>query len=105
ALSHLVTLADPESYDNKYKTWKLVDLPMLPSPLKLMTIKKTSKQFHTIKHLLKRPDVANIIVATDSAREGELVARRIIDKAKVNKPNQRLWIYSVNDNTYRVDSK
>src|SRR5699024_2367978 len=79
ALGHLVTLADPESYDNKYKTWKREDLPMLPSPLKLMTIKKTSKQFHTIKHLLKRPDVANIIIATDSAREGELVARWIID--------------------------
>ena len=105
ALGHLVTLADPESYDNKYKTWKLEDLPMLPSPLKLMTIKKTSKQFHTIKHLLKRPDVANIIVATDSAREGELVARWIIDKAKVNKPIKRLWISSVTDKAIREGFK
>src|SRR5699024_5845941 len=105
ALGHLVTLADPESYDNKYKTWKLEDLPMLPSPLKLMTIKKTSKQFHTIKHLLKRSDVANIIVATDSAREGELVARWIIDKAKVNKPIQRLWISSVTDKAIREGFK
>src|SRR5699024_7831276 len=72
-----------------------------PSPLKLMTIKKTSKQFHTIKHLLKRPDVANIIIATDSAREGELVARWIIDRAKVNKPIKRRWISSVTDKAIR----
>src|SRR5699024_5145471 len=105
ALGHLVTLADPESYDNKYKTWKLEDLPMLPSPLKLMTIKKTSKQFHTIKHLLKRPDVANIIIATDNAREGELVARWIIDKSKVNKHIKRLWISSVTDKAIREGFK
>src|SRR5699024_7741520 len=69
------------------------------------TIKKTSKQFHTIKHLLKRPDVANIIIATDSAREGELVARWIIDKAKVNKPIKRLWISSVTDKAIREGFK
>src|SRR5699024_4066265 len=58
-----------------------------------------------IKHLLKRSDVANIIVATDSAREGELVARWIIDKAKVNKPIQRLWISSVTDKAIREGFK
>src|SRR5699024_12566519 len=83
ALGHLVTLADPESYDVKYKTWKLEELPMIPPKLKLMTIKKTSKQFNSIKSQLNRSDVGNIIVATDSAREGELVARWIIEKAKV----------------------
>lgn len=97
ALGHLVTLATPEHYDNKYKTWKLEDLPMLPQSLKLITIKNTSKQFNIIKHLLKRTDVGSITVATDSAREGELVARWIIEKSNVNKPIKRLWISSVTD--------
>src|SRR5699024_2405116 len=95
------TLADPESYDDKYKTWKLEELPMIPSTLKLMTIKKTSKQFNVVKRQLNRSDVKNIVVATDSAREGELVARWIIEKAKVNKPIQRLWISSVTDKAIR----
>ncbi|HLR03977.1 MAG TPA: DNA topoisomerase III [Virgibacillus sp.] len=101
ALGHLVTLADPESYDDKYKTWKLEELPMIPSTLKLMTIKKTSKQFNVVKRQLNRSDAKNIVVATDSAREGELVARWIIEKAKVNKPIQRLWISSVTDKAIR----
>jgi DNA topoisomerase-3 len=97
ALGHLVTLADPESYDVKYKTWNLEDLPMLPERLKLTVIKQTGKQFHAVKTLLTRNDVNEIIVATDAGREGELVARWIIDKVKVNKPIKRLWISSVTD--------
>jgi DNA topoisomerase III len=97
ALGHLVTLADPEVYDDKYKTWKLEDLPMLPSELKLVVIKQTGKQFHSVKSQLLRSDVAEIIIATDSGREGELVARWIISKAKINKPIKRLWISSVTD--------
>lgn len=97
ALGHLVTLADPESYDDKYKTWKIEDLPMLPPDLKLVVIKKTSKQFHAVKSQLIRPDVGEVIIATDAGREGELVARWIIAKAKVNKPIKRLWISSVTD--------
>lgn len=97
ALGHLVTLADPESYDEKYKTWKLEDLPMLPNELKLVVIKQSSKQFHAVKSQLQRSDVEEIIIATDSGREGELVARWILAKAKVNKPTKRLWISSVTD--------
>src|SRR5690625_5040286 len=93
ALGHLVTLADPESYDVKYKTWKLEELPMIPPKLKLMTIKKTSKQFYSIKKQLNRSDVGDIIVATDSAREGELVERWIIEKDKENKQIIRICIY------------
>src|SRR5690625_3512683 len=74
---------------------------MIPPKLKIMTIKKTSRQFHSIKKQLNRSDVGNIIVATDSAREGELVARWIIKKAKVNKPIKRLWISSVTDKAIR----
>ncbi|MDR7002574.1 DNA topoisomerase III [Neobacillus niacini] len=97
ALGHLVTLADPESYDVKYKTWNLEDLPMLPDRLKLTVIKQTGKQFNAVKSQLTRNDVKEIIVATDAGREGELVARWIIDKVKVNKPLKRLWISSVTD--------
>ncbi|PWU67060.1 DNA topoisomerase III [Gracilibacillus dipsosauri] len=97
ALGHLVTLADPEAYDQKYKTWKQEDLPMLPDRLKLVVIKKTGKQFQTVKSQLIRKDVKNIVIATDAGREGELVARWILDKVRVNKPIKRLWISSVTD--------
>jgi DNA topoisomerase III len=97
ALGHLVTLADPETYDDKYKTWKLEDLPMMPSSLKLVVIKKTGKQFNAVKTQMNRTDVGTIVIATDAGREGELVARWIIEKARVNKPLKRLWISSVTD--------
>ncbi|MBD7944037.1 MULTISPECIES: DNA topoisomerase III [Psychrobacillus] len=97
ALGHLVTLADPESYDVKYKTWNLEDLPMLPENLKLTVIKQSGKQYNAVKSQLTRGDINEIIIATDAGREGELVARWIIAKAKVNKPIKRLWISSVTD--------
>ncbi|KYG90141.1 DNA topoisomerase III [[Bacillus] sp. KCTC 13219] len=97
ALGHLVTLADPESYDVKYKTWNLEDLPMLPERLKLTVIKQSGKQFNAVKAQLSRSDVNEVIIATDAGREGELVARWILAKAKINKPVKRLWISSVTD--------
>lgn len=97
ALGHLVTLADPESYGDQYKSWRLEDLPMLPAPLKLVVIKKTGKQFQAVKTQLLRKDVRDIVIATDAGREGELVARWILEKARVNKPIKRLWISSVTD--------
>ncbi len=101
ALGHLVTLADPESYDDKYKTWKLEDLPMVPKDLKLVVIKQTSKQFNSVKSQLQRSDVGEIVIATDAGREGQLVAQWILDKARVNKPTKRLWISSVTDKAIR----
>ncbi|MDR7855846.1 DNA topoisomerase III [Tissierella sp.] len=97
ALGHLVTLADPEQYNKKYKTWNMEDLPMLPEPMKLEVIKQTSKQFYAVKEQMYRKDVGQIIIATDAGREGELVARWIIEKANVKKPIKRLWISSVTD--------
>lgn len=97
ALGHLVTLADPELYDDKYKSWKMEDLPMLPKYLKLVVIKKTNKQFQAVKSQLNRKDVSDIVIATDAGREGELVARWILEKANVKKPVKRLWISSVTD--------
>ncbi|MDT8861916.1 DNA topoisomerase III [Alkalihalobacillus sp. MEB130] len=97
ALGHLVTLAEPESYGEKYKTWNLEDLPMLPKRLQLVVMKQTSKQFHAVKAQLQRKDVKDVIIATDAGREGELVARWILEKAHVDKPLKRLWISSVTD--------
>lgn len=97
ALGHLVTLAEPEDYAEKYKAWRIDDLPMLPQELELVVIKQTGKQFQAVKTQMARPDVGEIIIATDAGREGELVARWIIEKARVRKPVKRLWISSVTD--------
>lgn len=97
ALGHLVTLADPETYDERYKTWNLEDLPMLPKKMELVVIKETSKQFGIVKGLINRNDIDELIIATDSGREGELVARWIIAKAGFRKPMKRLWISSQTD--------
>ena len=102
ALGHLVTLADPESYDVKYKSWNLEDLPMLPDRLKLTVIKQSGKQFNAVKSQLNRSDVNEIIIATDAGREGELVARWIIDKAKVKDGFQNLKPGKQYENLYHA---
>lgn len=94
ALGHLVGLMDPEGYGDVYKTWRMETLPMLPKYMKLTILKKTSKQFAAVKKQLLRNDVSEIVIATDAGREGELVARWIIEKAGVKKPLKRLWISS-----------
>ena len=101
ALGHLVTLSDPESYSEKYKEWQMESLPMMPKKLSLTVIPKTGHQFRTVKSQMDRKDVEKIIIATDAGREGELVARWIIEKAGVHKPIQRLWISSVTDKAIR----
>ena len=100
-LGHLVTLADPEDYDKKYKEWKMEDLPMVPDVFKLEVIGQTAKQYHAVKAQIHRQDVGEIIIATDAGREGELVARLILKKAGSNKPIKRLWISSVTDKAIR----
>lgn len=97
ALGHLVTLADPEAYDERYKAWRIEDLPMMPEKLKLVVIKQSGKQFNAVKTQMSRKDVDEIVIATDAGREGELVARWIIEKSHVKKPLKRLWISSVTD--------
>lgn len=100
-LGHLVTLADPEDYDPKYKEWKLEDLPMEPDTFKLEVIRQTSKQYQAVKAQLNRNDVSEVIIATDAGREGELVARLILKKTGCKKPLKRLWISSVTDKAIR----
>lgn len=97
ALGHLVTLADPEDYEKKYKEWKIEDLPIMPEKFKLEVMKQTGKQFQVVKTQIYRKEVDNIIIATDAGREGELVARLILEKVGNHKPLKRLWISSVTD--------
>jgi len=97
ALGHLVTLAEPEDYDPKYKTWNLEDLPILPKKMNLKIMKETSQQFRAISQLTKRKDLNELVIATDAGREGELVARWIMELVKWKKPFKRLWISSQTD--------
>ena len=101
ALGHLVTLADPEAYDVKYKTWKLEDLPMLPAKMNLVVMKETAKQFGVVKKWMHSPEINDLIIATDAGREGELVARWIINKVGWRKGIKRLWISSLTERAIR----
>ena len=73
-LGHLVTLKDPEGYDKKYKEWKMEELPIMPKKLETEVIRQTAKQFQTVKKLVQRQDVKEIVIATDAGREGELLS-------------------------------
>lgn len=105
ALGHLVELAEPEAYGEKYATWKLEDLPIIPQELKLVVIRKSAPQFKIVKAQMQRKDVKQIVIATDAGREGELVARWIIAYAGVKKPLKRLWISSVTDKAIKEGFK
>ena len=101
ALGHLVTLADPEVYDKKYESWRMEDLPMLPKKMQLVVIKQTSGQFKAVSALLRRSDVTELVIATDAGREGELVARWIMQKTGWKGTTKRLWISSQTDASIR----
>ncbi|MFD1886809.1 DNA topoisomerase 3 [Paenibacillus wenxiniae] len=101
ALGHLVGLAEPEDYNKQYQKWNLEDLPILPDRMRLKVLRESSHQYKIVQHLMKRNDVGALIVATDAAREGELLARWIINMAGWKKPFQRLWISSQTDRAIR----
>ena len=101
ALGHLVALAEPEDYDDKYKQWRLEDLPMLPEKMKLKVIRQTSHQFQVVRGLMMRPDIGEMVIATDAGREGELVARWVMKLGNWKKPFKRLWISSQTDAAIR----
>ncbi|WNB91196.1 DNA topoisomerase III [Bacillus sp. NEB1478] len=101
ALGHLVELKMPEDYDKQYKQWRLEDLPIIPKHMGLKIIRQVSHQFRAIEQLAKRKDLGELVIATDAGREGELVARWIIEKVKWQKPVKRLWISSQTDKAIR----
>ena len=105
AMGHLVTLADPEAYDKKYEKWDMSTLPMIPEQQKLVVIPQTGKQYQAVKNQLFRNDINEVIIATDAGREGELVARWILEKSGCRKPIKRLWISYVTDKALREGFK
>lgn len=101
ALGHLVSLCEPDEVDEKYKKWRMDDLPMLPDYLPTKVLPKTRSQFSVLKKLMLDNEVESLICATDAGREGELIFRLIYEKAGCKKPVQRLWISSMTDEAIR----
>ena len=101
ALGHLVTLKEPDELDEKYKKWRMEDLPILPEEIPTKVIPKTRSQFAVLKKLMASPEVDSLICATDAGREGELIFRLIYQEAKCRKPVERLWISSMTDEAIR----
>ena len=101
ALGHLVELAPPEDYDKAWAKWDMLTLPMLPEKMKTVIIPQSGRQFRAVQALMRRGDVSDLVIATDAGREGELVARWIMEKAGWRKPARRLWISSQTDKAIR----
>jgi len=101
AIGHLVALCDPDEIDEKYKKWRMDDLPILPEFIPTKVISKTRSQYSIIKKLINDPETEKIICATDAGREGELIFRLIYHQAKCTKPVERLWISSMTDEAIR----
>lgn len=102
ALGHLVTLKEPQEMDERYTHWKKEDLPILPARMETKVIKKTKSQFLAVKKLMNDKETGDVICATDSGREGELIFRYIYEQAGCRKPVRRLWISSMTDEAIRA---
>ncbi len=96
-VGHLVELAQPEAYDEKYGKWRYDDLPILPENWKYQVSSSTKKQFGILKKLMQRSDVESLVCATDAGREGELIFRLVYHQCECKKPFERLWISSMED--------
>ena len=100
-VGHLIELANPEHYDEKYKKWRKEDLPIFPAPFSYQVTASTKKQYQVLKDLMKRSDVDSLVEATDAGREGELIFRLVYKQAGCKKPFERLWISSMEDKAIR----
>lgn len=96
-VGHLVELAEPEYYNEKYEKWRYADLPIFPDEWKYQISDTTKKQFKVLKELMDRDDVDSLIESTDAGREGELIFRLVYQKCGCRKPFERLWISSMED--------
>ena len=101
AVGHLVSLSEPGEFNEQWKKWSMLQLPMLPDKIPLKVLPATRSQFSTIQKLMNSAKISSIICATDSAREGELIFRYIYQMAKCTKPVERLWISSMTDAAIR----
>jgi DNA topoisomerase III len=102
AVGHLVQLAEPDEYDDKFKKWRMADLPIVPRTFKLVVRdERSQKQMKVVKELLKRDDLDQVINACDAGREGELIFTYLYEYVKSDKPVQRLWLNSMTNDAMR----
>ena len=101
-VGHLVELAQPQDYDEKYEKWRFADLPILPESWKTVVSSATKKQYGVLKKLMHREDVDAVINACDAGREGEAIFRLVYEKAGCKKPMLRLWISSMEDTALKA---
>ncbi|QSX05431.1 DNA topoisomerase III [Sedimentibacter sp. zth1] len=104
-IGHLVGLAFPSSYNEKYKQWNIEDLPIIPEQFKFEVFKNTKKQFNIIKDLINSSNTTEVIFAADAGREGELINRLVYSQAKCTKPIKRLWISSMTEEAIKQGFK
>ena len=100
-VGHLIQMANPDSYDEKYAKWKIDDLPIIPSEYKYEVAKATKKQFNTLKKLMNDKGVDTVINACDAGREGEAIFRLVYNEAHCKKKMKRLWISSMEDSAIK----
>ncbi|HGI2613209.1 TPA: DNA topoisomerase 3 [Streptococcus agalactiae] len=100
-VGHLIKMANPESYDEKYAKWNMADLPIIPKEYKYEIAKSTKKQFTILKKLMNDKDIDIVINACDAGREGEAIFRLVYNQANCKKKMKRLWISSMEDSAIK----
>ena len=100
-VGHLIQMANPDSYDEKYSKWNMTDLPIIPSEYKYEVAKSTKKQFAILKKLMNDKEIDMVINACDAGREGESIFRLVYNEAKCKKKMKRLWISSMEDSAIK----
>lgn len=100
-VGHLIQMANPDAYDEKYTKWNMADLPIIPSDYKYEVAKATKKQFNILKKLMNDKEVDTVINACDAGREGESIFRLVYNQVNCKKKMKRLWISSMEDNAIK----
>ena len=100
-VGHLIQMANPDSYDEKYAKWNIDDLPIIPSEYQYDVAKATKKQFNTLKKLMNDKEVDTVINACDAGREGESIFRLVYNQVNCKKKMKRLWISSMEDSAIK----
>src|ERR671924_375424 len=102
AVGHLVQLAEPDEYDDRYKKWRMADLPIVPDRFKLVVRdERSQKQMNVVRQLLHREDIEKVVNACDAGREGELIFAYLYEKAGGRQPVERLWLQSMTEHAMR----
>ena len=100
-VGHLIQMANPDAYDEKYAKWNMADLPIIPSDYKYEVAKATKKQFNILKKLMNNKEIDMVINACDASREGESIFRLVCNESKCKKKMKRLWISSMEDSAIK----